>query len=86
MHPHAACIIIAIFSININAIVSISIITINNSLMEFVAPFWAVEVFAAGPGCGEQYQAWAASPRRCPGLWRSQKIEPDKLILVAFVI
>lgn len=63
MHPHTACIIIAGFSIHINTVVSISIITINNSLVEFVAPFWPVGVFAAGPGCGEQHQAWAASPR-----------------------
>lgn len=86
MHPHTVCVIIPVFSVNINAVVSVFIITVNNSLIEFVAPFWAVGVFTAGPGSEEQHQAWAASPKRCSGLWRSQKIEADKLILVAFVI
>lgn len=83
----AAIIGIAVGIANTNAIISISIITVNNFLLDFVAPF-------PGRGslcCGPRLPRAVPRPGQPPaegalGSGRAEKIDPEKLILVAFVI
>lgn len=87
--PHAAAIIIAIADTNAtaHAVITISIITINNFLLDFVAPFRG----SGSPCCRPRLQRAVPRPGQphgegALGPGGAKKIQPDKLILVAFVI